>query len=61
MNDTEELLGRLLLTQARISFRYWHSGSGTRGILKAPMFDKNQSERILSMYKEFGGDGDIAA
>jgi hypothetical protein len=59
--EANELLGKLLVQQARISSKYWHSGASTRGIMRQPMFDKNTSKRILDMYKEFGGNGDIAA
>ena len=50
--DSESEIGRWLIKEARLSFRYWHSSASLRHNLKQPYFDRNQCQDILSKYKE---------
>jgi len=49
--DPKFELGAWLLTEARVSFRYWHSSKSCRENMKKPFFDRTQCEWILKQYK----------
>lgn len=53
--DSKYELGSWLLTEARLSFRYWHSSRTARDNMRKPFFDRNQADRVLD---EYLGDDD---
>lgn len=38
------------MTEARLSFKYWHSSRTLRENMKRPFFDRTQCEWILKQY-----------
>jgi len=49
--NTKSELGTWILTQANVSFRYWHSSKSCRKNMKKPFFDRNQCQEILAAYE----------
>jgi hypothetical protein len=50
--DPKLELGMWMLSEARLSFKYWHSSATLRGDMKNPFFDRTQCEWILKNYRE---------
>ena len=48
--DTYQEVGIWLMTEARLSFKYWHSSGTLRKNMKRPFFDRTQCEWILKQY-----------
>lgn len=49
--DAERQIGRWLMRQARLSFKYWHSSPVCRDHMNKPFFDRTQCQYILSQYR----------
>jgi len=50
--DSYGEIGHWLMTEARLSFKYWHSSASLRGAMKPPFFDRTQCQWILKQYRE---------
>ena len=48
--DARERLGTKLLYKAHVSHSYWMANDFEKGVLRPPMFDKNQALSIIEMY-----------
>ncbi len=49
-------IGIWLMTEARLSFKYWHSSKSLREAMRKPFFDRTQCEWILKQYREDEGN-----
>ena len=54
--DSYGEIGRWLMTEARLSFKYWHSSASLRSSMKPPFFDRTQCEWIIKQYTKEEGN-----
>ena len=54
--DKYKEIGVWLVTEARISYKYWHSSYTCRFSMSHPFFDRTQCEWILKEFKEENED-----